>query len=275
MGKQNEDKNYLMRKVTLIIIASYFILQIMFSLVAGTTPGNTIFIKLMMILQSVVPAMAILFWASNYGLFIPEIIKLNFDTRFINLIIALLLAAGFFLLTEGLSNSILSLLPQSIFQDLSEQLYRPSYNLLLIRDFPDLLVVGLGIAIVIPFLEELVFRGLALGVFRKAVGINQASVFSAVLWAFLHMNPVDFLSMMIMGVVFAYLTHRTGSVWLAIIVHIIFSLTELIYLNTFEFSNLMDLPGWEMNALMIISGIVLVVGAVQLTDRAYPVIRKI
>ena len=265
-----KDKNLdLLRKVAVIIIGFYFGIQIVFSIILFQWPLTGIGLKFFVILQTILPGIAIILWARYNNLLNSDIFPFTISLNHFNIPIIVLFVIGFFLLSEGLSNAVLTLLPEDIVFDLERDVYIPSYNIIKMETSFDLIVIGLGLGIIIPLLNELIFRGLGLNVFRGAVGINKASVYSAALWAFLHMNPVDFLTLLIMGIVLAYITHKTGSLFLPIGIHVIFSLTELIYLNNFEFSELMDLPELYMSVLIIFLSIIFIVAGVRLTDYIY------
>jgi membrane protease YdiL (CAAX protease family) len=71
-----------------------------------------------------------------------------------------------------------------------------------------------------PIGEEMVFRGLFLqGLLRRGVALVPAVLGSALLFAFSHLNPLAFPSLLELGVVFGLLFARTRSVWPSMFAH--------------------------------------------------------
>jgi len=83
----------------------------------------------------------------------------------------------------------------------------------------ELVAVLLVIAVTPALCEELLFRGVALGAFRKGTGTKTAVFVTAVVFALFHLNPVTFLPLTILGMVFGWMVIKTGSVVPAIIAH--------------------------------------------------------
>ncbi|MEG1779289.1 MAG: type II CAAX endopeptidase family protein, partial [Oscillospiraceae bacterium] len=74
------------------------------------------------------------------------------------------------------------------------------------------------LVVIVPITEEFVFRGVIMGVLRQfgdyfAIGV------SALLFALLHRNMVQFPNAFIMGLILGYFVIRTGSIWTGIIIH--------------------------------------------------------
>jgi membrane protease YdiL (CAAX protease family) len=83
-----------------------------------------------------------------------------------------------------------------------------------------LILYGIGIAIIPPIVEELLFRGMILQSLRK-YGDGFAVVASAVLFALFHGNFVQIVFAFIAGLVMAHVVVRTGSLWTSILIHFI------------------------------------------------------
>jgi membrane protease YdiL (CAAX protease family) len=84
---------------------------------------------------------------------------------------------------------------------------------------PWLLLVG-GI-VVAPVVEELFFRGFVFAGLRERYGWRKAGLISAGLFAVLHFQPLMVVPILLLGMIFAYLYHRSGSIWPAVIVHVL------------------------------------------------------
>jgi len=82
------------------------------------------------------------------------------------------------------------------------------------------LLGALPIVIVAPFAEELFFRGYLLKGYRR-FGTGVAIWVTAILFAVVHLNPWQGLLAVIVGVVNAVIVLRTGSLWPAILVHVV------------------------------------------------------
>jgi membrane protease YdiL (CAAX protease family) len=74
--------------------------------------------------------------------------------------------------------------------------------------------------IVAPVVEELFFRGFVFAGFRKRYGWKSAAVISSALFGLIHLQPAAFVPIFILGFFFAYLYHRSNSLWPPILMHV-------------------------------------------------------
>lgn len=79
----------------------------------------------------------------------------------------------------------------------------------------------LAVAILGPISEELLFRGIVYRRLRDCFGIKAAIVGSAVVFGLVHMNGVQTINAMFLGLAFAICYEHTGSLWYSISMHII------------------------------------------------------
>ncbi len=89
-----------------------------------------------------------------------------------------------------------------------------------------------GGAIVAPVVEEIFFRGFVFAGLRSRWGWKKATLFSAGLFAVAHVVPTSILPIFILGVVFALLYQLSGSIWPAILMHMLtntVALTVVLY----------------------------------------------
>jgi len=70
-----------------------------------------------------------------------------------------------------------------------------------------------------PFVEEIFFRGFLFQGFRQKYGWVRAMLLSSVIFAVAHLDPASLIPTFILGVVIAYLFHRSNSIWPGIILH--------------------------------------------------------
>lgn len=67
--------------------------------------------------------------------------------------------------------------------------------------------------------EELAFRGIILGPLVKTLGVRDAIIVSAFLFMLLHLAPLSFPSLFLMGLVVGYLRIKSGSLYPCMIMH--------------------------------------------------------
>lgn len=77
----------------------------------------------------------------------------------------------------------------------------------------------LGSALITPFLEELLHRGVVYERLRRQMSMWQAVIISALIFAVLHFNIVQFIYAFLMGVVFALFVEKTGRLFPVVIAH--------------------------------------------------------
>ncbi len=77
----------------------------------------------------------------------------------------------------------------------------------------------LGIAFIIPCVEEILFRGLLFGAFQKMWGVTGAILASSFLFVCVHLQIVGFLALFLLGMILAWARLRSGSLGLPIILH--------------------------------------------------------
>jgi len=75
------------------------------------------------------------------------------------------------------------------------------------------------VALLVPFIEEIIFRGLVFGWLRKHLRFALAAPVVALLFAVAHQVWVLVPVLFFMGLVLAAVTERSGSLWPAIILH--------------------------------------------------------
>jgi membrane protease YdiL (CAAX protease family) len=81
------------------------------------------------------------------------------------------------------------------------------------------LAMVLTVTIAAPIGEELFFRGFALPAFAKRVGMPAAVVITGALFALIHLDPVGFIGLWELGILFGLLRHVSGSLWPSVVCH--------------------------------------------------------
>lgn len=72
-----------------------------------------------------------------------------------------------------------------------------------------------------PVIEELFFRGFLFQGFRQRYGWVNGALLSSAIFGAAHLDPVAFIPTFILGLLLAYMYHRSNSVWLPIILHVL------------------------------------------------------
>jgi membrane protease YdiL (CAAX protease family) len=83
------------------------------------------------------------------------------------------------------------------------------------------LLLLFGGAIVAPFVEEIFFRGFIFTGLRHRWTWPKAALVSAGLFALAHVLPTSVLPIFILGLIFAFLYQASGSIWPAVLMHIL------------------------------------------------------
>jgi membrane protease YdiL (CAAX protease family) len=92
--------------------------------------------------------------------------------------------------------------------------------------FPLILLIG-G-TIVAPIIEEIFFRGFVFAGLRNKWGWQKAALASAGLFALFHILPTSFAPIFILGFIFAFLYQISGSIWPAILMHMLTNTVALV-----------------------------------------------
>jgi membrane protease YdiL (CAAX protease family) len=79
----------------------------------------------------------------------------------------------------------------------------------------------IALALVPGVCEEFLFRGYAQRQFERASGAAGGILLSGVLFGLYHLRPSQVLPLVMLGLYLAYLTWRTGSLWPAVLVHML------------------------------------------------------
>lgn len=74
-------------------------------------------------------------------------------------------------------------------------------------------------AILAPLVEEILFRGFLFGGLRTRLSPLRAALVSGAIFGAIHLQPLAFPALFLLGVLLALLYHRTGSLWAPILMH--------------------------------------------------------
>ena len=113
----------------------------------------------------------------------------------------------------------------------------------------------LGSALVTPFLEELLHRGVVYGRLRRRMDMWPAVIVSALIFAVLHFNIVQFIYAFLLGIVFALFVEKTGKLYPAIVAHIVANGIAVVRTET---GFLQETVGGSVSAWLISVGVCLI-----------------
>jgi uncharacterized protein len=77
----------------------------------------------------------------------------------------------------------------------------------------------LAVAVFAGLLEEIIFRGFLQNALKRHMSAGAAIVVAAVIFGAIHFQPLAFPGLALMGAVFGYIYHRTGSLYATIALH--------------------------------------------------------
>lgn len=106
-------------------------------------------------------------------------------------------------------------------------------------------VILLTVCVAAPLSEELIFRGLLFHRMKDWMKPWLAVILSAVLFGAYHGNMVQFSYAFVMGMVFAIVYHRTGTLWTAIVAHVIANMWSVLgYGHVNEYAQTIEYGSW-------------------------------
>lgn len=84
-----------------------------------------------------------------------------------------------------------------------------------------LIIMGVLAVILAPLAEEFVFRGMLFAAFQKSIGVIGSAILLSAVWSVMHWgySSQNLVALFLLGVLFAYIVWRTGSLWPAIVGH--------------------------------------------------------
>ncbi len=96
-------------------------------------------------------------------------------------------------------------------------------------------LTGVEIVLAAPLAEEIFFRGFIFAGLLRPFGLAGAMVTSGFLFAIFHVTGSETLGLILpfglIGMLFAWLYYRTGSLWASITTHLLFNLVSFIFLT--------------------------------------------
>ena len=201
--------SYIMGSSLVHIIASF--LNNKYFLTLGTSISQFLFLLLPTLLLS-----------KKINLPFKDIFKINLDFKITHLLPAFIGFIGIQLFSGAFSELQQYILPSNlreIYVSLQESIRTQYLSIIVLDNIPQLLLSIFAIAITPAICEELFFRGLFQQSLANSAGQLKAILISSFVFAIIHLNPVDFVALFIIGAFLATLVYVSGSIIPAIIVH--------------------------------------------------------
>lgn len=95
----------------------------------------------------------------------------------------------------------------------------------------DLFSKILANVILVPALEELVFRGIVCGELEKKLNVSYTVVISAAIFGFLHFNWVQMIYAFLVGLLIGYAYEETHKLWVVYLGHALLNLTVVLIVS--------------------------------------------
>lgn len=116
----------------------------------------------------------------------------------------------------------------------------------------------IGSAFITPILEELLHRGVVYGRLRRMMGLLPAVLVSALIFATLHFNMVQFIYTFLLGIALALFVEKTGHLYPAIIAHMAANGIAVIRTETGFLMGTVDgsVFAWVVSVLLCIVGVI-------------------
>jgi membrane protease YdiL (CAAX protease family) len=116
----------------------------------------------------------------------------------------------------------------------------------------------LGICVLVPIAEEIVFRGLVQRVFMRNMGGVLALVLAGVFFGVIHLTPQLMLSMVVFGIFLGYLFFVTSNLTYPILAHCVLNTVSYIQLLTLPENELASAPPYAHSYWMLLLSFVIV-----------------
>jgi membrane protease YdiL (CAAX protease family) len=116
-----------------------------------------------------------------------------------------------------------------------------------------------GICVIVPFAEEILFRGIFQQVFNRNMGPVLALLLTGLFFGVAHFSTHLLLSVTLFGIFLSYIFYATGSVTYPIIAHGLFNTVSFFQLLLLEEERLAEPPFYTRHPWMFVASLIIVV----------------
>ena len=141
------------------------------------------------------------------------------------------------------------------YTETAEALYRPSFAFQMI-----------GLGVIVPLMEELVFRGLMYKRMRRSMSVKKAVIISAFIFGLLHGNLVQFIFAFSIGLLLAYAYELTGNFLIPAVGHISVNITSLVFTEYHIFEWTFE-KGIRFVGMIVLSVVLMMSGLQKIRDQ--------
>ncbi len=115
----------------------------------------------------------------------------------------------------------------------------------------------LGSALITPILEELLHRGVVYGRLRRMMNMWPAVIVSALVFAALHFNIIQFTYAFLIGILLALFVEKTGHIYPAVLAHIVANTIAVIRTETGFLNGTVDgsVSAWLVSVGLLLIGL--------------------
>ncbi len=120
------------------------------------------------------------------------------------------------------------------------------------------------------FCEEFLFRGYLQRQFERSMGAVWAIILVGCIFGFFHLRISQVIPLSVIGMYLAYLTWRSGSLWLAILVHFVnnaFAVMLGVYLSNREDISLEELERMDVPVHFLVLAFIVLAGVIFLMEK--------
>ena len=114
----------------------------------------------------------------------------------------------------------------------------------------------IGSALITPYLEELLHRGVVYGRLRRMTGVWPSVILSALIFAALHFNIVQFVYAFCLGIVLALFVEKTGKLYVAVLAHIVANTIAVVRTEAGILAGTVNgsIVAWGISVTMLVAG---------------------
>jgi len=117
---------------------------------------------------------------------------------------------------------------------------------------PAIVFTFLGLCVLVPLAEEVVFRGLIQRVFTRHMGGVLAMVLAGAFFGVIHLTPQLLLSMIAFGIFLGFLFYATSNLTYPILAHCAFNTISYVQLVTLPAEKLASVPPYTQNPWVLL-----------------------